>query len=1145
MTLSFTDIFRGRSRRVAKDLEPHTRSRQTSASSRDRANLPPTENSTRPPSSCSIVPPVFETGKIGLFITHPADHSGSIEAQADADIVAVHGLGGSINRTWGETRSSLERLLPSSLPSSRLLSYGYDSALAFSKPSSGLDNCASDLLLRLRAIRKRTQAGKRPLIFITHDLGGVIVKKALILAEDDPQKYWNITKYVKGIVFIGTPHRDSVEEPLANILQHLVSQARLRQGMRDSIVRNLNQNIELISDTSRRFLPLTPCLSIVSFYQEHAEASVMVPKFAATLGIIDEKTHSRHSERHDEMCHFSSSQSPEYLHLTDSVKHIIIEEEASHDSGLLGLDLLPTRHNSLRRRGSRLMNRLSKKFSESTLKISAENPGRFLHFYRDGESSRPPSAAVSTRSAANPEITVRFNGLRRLSMDTESDETFTEVLQLPKTTLIKDLGGILRGRIPDIDLTGGCRDIKRYKHIDPAQVDSEWARFEAFGHEVKVTWLDVFTTPVMVTEGSSCYDKSRGLKINHRQTISSYLSQLYPSPVEARIDAVHADGTRQPFTLGTPSSAVVAGQNGTPDLRISLRRKIGNGERERLTDLPFGLQRFPIVDVKPFRDRLPASVVAQGGVFVPVNSEIETVKLGFQCNASKRFLIRFLAKGEGAVAGELAVSDQGLDVVSWNKNIAHDRSTLIPDPDWFGTEQAVPEITYSSFNDERDSGFSSQDSEEDSISQDKVEQQKPNQVHLQIIPKLDVGYHYACTTRNIAKQELSGNGKFVPERSQKIFTTYLPDVPSGTRQLDVLKTPEEQGLYFGDSIHVKDFRKKLPPRFKTIRDLFAECPIRGQPKDSIDLSLSSMEWSYRIFAKTVTGQAIPLDVFGQTTVYQLKVWLHEKEGTAIEDQRLIFAGILLQDDACVCDYDIPKGAHIRLVQREVLEPVTAIFMYQGKMYTTDDRCFLIISLKQYIQEQFGIPIEEQRIANGYKELKDGDTISSENVYQVSTTSDGGERPPKSTDLEAAHEHGSQINPNDMRSWDIANSKIVTLSLLDPDTFTETTGLELPEIPGTKPKAAPSGSGYYTSSAGFPPSSGYEKWLQWRDWGEPDPWAETSDDETEPDDETSSEEDGDIDTPPTKPEPLLGPPLMLTDIDDSTPPLNYESPITAL
>jgi hypothetical protein len=133
----------------------------------------------------------------------------------------------------------------------------------------------------------------------------------------------------------------------------------------------------------------------------------------------------------------------------------------------------------------------------------------------------------------------------------------------------------------------------------------------------------------------------------------------------------------------------------------------------------------------------------------------------------------------------------------------------------------------------------------------------------------------------------------------------------------------------------------------------------------------------------------------------------------------------------------------------------------------------------------------------------------------------------------------------MRSWDIANSKIVTLSLLDPDTFTETTGLELPEIPGTKPKAAPSAGGYYTSTAGFPPSSGYEKWLQWRDWGEPDPWAETSDDETEPDDETSSEEDGDIDTPPAKPEPLLGPPLMVTVIDDSTPPLNYESPITVL
>jgi hypothetical protein len=73
-----------------------------------------------------------------------------------SSIVAVHGLNGSGRKTWTDKETGtfwLEDLLPTSFPTARIMTFAYDSALAFSKSKAGVETFARDLLNRLRMLR--------------------------------------------------------------------------------------------------------------------------------------------------------------------------------------------------------------------------------------------------------------------------------------------------------------------------------------------------------------------------------------------------------------------------------------------------------------------------------------------------------------------------------------------------------------------------------------------------------------------------------------------------------------------------------------------------------------------------------------------------------------------------------------------------------------------------------------------------------------------------------------------------------------------------------------------------------------------------------------------------------------------------------
>ena len=133
---------------------------------------------------------------------------------ASIDVVFVHGLTGDRLRTWTSQRTSVmwpEKLLPAELPDARILTFGYDAYIIRLGlvSTNRIGNHASDLLSALTSVRD-SRRSQRPLIFVAHSLGGLVIKDALLKSRDSPDAHLRtVYQYTRGIAFMGTPHSGS------------------------------------------------------------------------------------------------------------------------------------------------------------------------------------------------------------------------------------------------------------------------------------------------------------------------------------------------------------------------------------------------------------------------------------------------------------------------------------------------------------------------------------------------------------------------------------------------------------------------------------------------------------------------------------------------------------------------------------------------------------------------------------------------------------------------------------------------------------------------------------------------------------------------------------------------------------------------
>ena len=139
-----------------------------------------------------------------------------------ADIVFVHGLGGASHATWrhGKPGDADHFFWPEEfgkdLPEYGIWSVGYPAGFTeWGKPGMIIAKRAGNLSQKLA----NRELGPRPIIFICHSMGGLVVKSLIVDSQvlpDSDRK--SIANAVGGIVFCATPHRGSAFADAAGVL---------------------------------------------------------------------------------------------------------------------------------------------------------------------------------------------------------------------------------------------------------------------------------------------------------------------------------------------------------------------------------------------------------------------------------------------------------------------------------------------------------------------------------------------------------------------------------------------------------------------------------------------------------------------------------------------------------------------------------------------------------------------------------------------------------------------------------------------------------------------------------------------------------------------------------------------------------------
>ena len=227
----------------------------------------------------------------------------------------MHGLYEDCNETWTDPESRvfwLRDLLPSRLPQARILTYGYKAEALTSSGEGSSDRIlphALTLVADLYAHRDLSNAVNRPIIFICHDLGGILVKRALAFSNTSKAKQVehrrSIFTATYAIIFFGTPH-NGMSDAVLKAAAQLMPTAALSQ-----LSSALTKGSQTLQDINDQFAPLTKRFSLYLFWEQLESELGTTKAYVVEQDSADPgwETAERAgiSADHSQMCKFTST----------------------------------------------------------------------------------------------------------------------------------------------------------------------------------------------------------------------------------------------------------------------------------------------------------------------------------------------------------------------------------------------------------------------------------------------------------------------------------------------------------------------------------------------------------------------------------------------------------------------------------------------------------------------------------------------------------------------------------------------------------------------------------------------------------------------------------------------------------------------
>ncbi|KAG7403952.1 Nephrocystin-3 [Fusarium oxysporum f. sp. raphani] len=254
------------------------------------------------------------------------------------DIVAIHGLNGHREKTWTAENGIhwLRDLLPDDAPRARILSWGYDANTHAASGTSSLFlyDHARTLVADLSRKRKLTNSSQRPIIFIAHSLGGIVVKSALIHSDAARQGALLDQRSVKlstyGILFMGTPHQGGNGVQLGRVLANVAS---VFVATDDRLFKHLERDSEWLLQQLGQYGPISGEFVTKFAYEEYptsiapGKRILVVPRASAVVpGQADAEPIVIHAD-HKNMVKFLSKQDVGYATVSEHLQIMMVDAE--------------------------------------------------------------------------------------------------------------------------------------------------------------------------------------------------------------------------------------------------------------------------------------------------------------------------------------------------------------------------------------------------------------------------------------------------------------------------------------------------------------------------------------------------------------------------------------------------------------------------------------------------------------------------------------------------------------------------------------------------------------------------------------------------------------------------------------------------
>ncbi len=257
-------------------------------------------------------------------------------AEADdaiMDVVFIHGLTGDPVDTWTSEEGGeyWPEWLCEKFPNIAVYTLGYPASLFAKWAKKEMDiferaTSAMDYMLA-------KGIGERPLVFITHSLGGILAKTMLRKSCDSDDENWKkISQLTRLVVFLATPHTGA---SLAAILKMVIPR------FSSSHVHLLSNDTGVLDDIKshyRSFAHGRENIKTVVYYEKYETNGVLVVSRESADPGVSGTTPVAADKDHNNICKPRDKNDPVYAGIENHVKQTLksVQDELSVDNAAFG-----------------------------------------------------------------------------------------------------------------------------------------------------------------------------------------------------------------------------------------------------------------------------------------------------------------------------------------------------------------------------------------------------------------------------------------------------------------------------------------------------------------------------------------------------------------------------------------------------------------------------------------------------------------------------------------------------------------------------------------------------------------------------------------------------------------------------------------